>query len=433
MDFLYADLNEIVDPFAYTVEKTDGTIKMDIDNNKRILSAKVIYTPGQLTINNGQDEVISFNGSTNKTVQIPQYKIVRVQPDKGDIRSQYVLMKWDFSKEQYVQVDGDTIYLEEQIDELNIENGSISNEDSKKIGTGNSSISSVKYKHNGVDVFVPIMNSAVDNSNQQSGSVKIVGLKSGKEIHGGTETGVQSFAFGGQPYGISQQTTLCVTTISGSEWYDIVSEQPLVLKSIVSENSQNITEDIVNGKYNSTINLPIDGGIQFVIIRQNGKIENISPYNVLQRNSIQTKIIRGYEQCPTAKGNQSVSIGGGTQADYNWSQAFGLGTITSRPGQMVVGMYNELEPDALLIVGNGYYDALTGDIHRSNAAAIMRDGTIKTYNGNDNPLSPDNYEQLYEKMYKEISDSIMSNFSLEDWQFTLEDGTTVTKKVYVQN
>lgn len=75
-----------------------------------------------------------------------------------------------------------------------------------------------------------------------------------------------------------------------------------------------------------------------------------------------------------------MSIGGGTQADHNWSQAFGLGTITSRPGQMAVGMYNALEPDALLIVGNGYYDALTGDIHRSNAAAIMRDGSIKTYN-----------------------------------------------------
>ena len=99
MDFLYADLNEIVDPFAYTVEKTDNTIKMDIDNNKRTLSAKVQYTPGQLTINNGRDEVISFNGSSNKIVQIPEYKIVRVPSDNGDIRAQYSLMKWDFLKE----------------------------------------------------------------------------------------------------------------------------------------------------------------------------------------------------------------------------------------------------------------------------------------------------------------------------------------------
>lgn len=382
MDFLYADLNEIVDPFAYTVEKTDNTVKMDIDNNKRTISAKVQYTPGQLTINNGRDEVISFNGSSNKIVQIPEYKIVRVPSDNGDIRAQYSLMKWDFIREQYVPVDGDMIYLEEQLDELNIENGSISDEDSKKIGMGNSSISSVKYKHDGIDVFVPIMNSVIDNNNQQSGSVKIVGLKSGKEIHGGTKTGVQSFAFGGQPYGISQQTTLCVTTTSGSEWYDIVSEQPLVLKSVISGSSNHITEDIVNGKYNSTINLPIDGGTQFIIIRQSGKVESISPQNVLQRSSIRTKIIRGDEQCPTAKGNQSVSMGGGTQADYNWSQAFGLGTITSRPGQMVVGMYNEVEPDAMFIVGNGWYDALTGETHRSNAFSVMRDGTIKTYDNN---------------------------------------------------
>lgn len=383
MDFLYADLNEIVDPFAYTVEKTDNTIKMDIDNNKRTLSAKVQYTPGQLTVNNGRDEVVSFNGSANRTIQIPEYKIVRVPSDNGDIRAQYSLMKWDFLKEQYVTVDGDMIYLEEQLDELNIENGSISDEDSKKIGTGNSSISSVKYIHNGVDVQVPLMKSPdIHYEQEEPLSININGLKSGGTIHGGTQTGVQSLALGGQPYGLSQQCTLCVTTTSSSEWYDIVNEQPLVLRPVTSGNVQDIAEDMVNGKYNSTINLPIGEGIQFIIIRQNGKVESLSPKNVLQRNSVHTKIIRGDEQCPTAKGNQSVSIGGGTQADYNWSQAFGLGTITSRPGQMVVGMYNELEPDAMFIVGNGWYDALTGETHRSNAFSVMRDGTIKTYDNN---------------------------------------------------
>ena len=383
MDFLYADLNEIVDPFAYTVEKTDNTIKMDIDNNKRTLSAKVQYTPGQLTINNGRDEVISFNGSANRTIQIPEYKIVRVEPDNGDIRSQYVLMKWDFSKEQYVQVEGDTIYLEEQLDELNIENGSSQDVDSKKVGSGNSSISSVKYKHNGVDVFVPIMYPPVNNNNQQDDIVKIVGLKSGKEIHGGTETGVQSFAFGGQPYGISQQATLCVTTTSGSLWYDIISERPLVLRHITNGNdTYDITENIGNNGYNSTIDLPIGQGITFDIDRKNNLLNNLMPQNILQKNTVQTKIIRGNNLCPTAKGNQSMSMGGGTQANCDWSQAFGLGTITSRPGQMVVGMYNADEPDAMFIVGNGWYDALTGETHRSNAFSVMRDGTIKTYDNN---------------------------------------------------
>jgi hypothetical protein len=72
-------------------------------------------------------------------------------------------MKWDFLNEKYVPVDGDTIYLEEQLNELNIENGSMSDVDSNKTGVGNSSISSVKYVHNGIDVDVPLMKSPVTN------------------------------------------------------------------------------------------------------------------------------------------------------------------------------------------------------------------------------------------------------------------------------
>lgn len=383
MDFLYADLNEIVDPFAYTVEKTDNTVMMDIDNNKRTITAKVIYTPGQLTINNGRDEVISFNGSSNKMVQIPEYKIVRVPSNNVDIRAQYSLMKWDFLKEQYVPVDGDMIYLEEQLDELNIENGSTSDIDSKKVGSGNSSISSVKYIHEGADVQVPLMKSPdTDYEQEEPLSIKINGLKSGGTLHGGTQTGVQSLALGGQPYGLSQQCTLCVTYEQENLWYDIISERPLVLRHATGSNTYDITENIGDNGYNSTIDLPIGQGITFVISRQNNLIDNLMPQNILQKNIVQTKIIRGNAQSPTAIGNQAFSMGGGTQANYNWSQALGLGTITSRPGQMVVGMYNALEPDAMFIVGNGWYDALTGETHRSNAFSVMRDGTIKTYDNN---------------------------------------------------
>ena len=380
MDFLYADLNEIVDPFAYTVEKTDNTVMMDIDNNKRSITAKVIYTPGQLTINNGRDEVISFNGSSNKIVKIPEYKIVRVPSDNGDIRAQYSLMKWDFLKEQYVPVEGDMIYLEEQIDELNIENGSSQDVDSKKVGHGNSSISSVRYVHNGIDVQLPLMKSPSVSYQGEELPFNICGLKSGSCVHGGTEAGVQSLALGGQPYGLSQQATIYVNNGSDSVWYDIISEQPLVVRNVSIDNLYDITEDMVDGKYDSTITLPINGDMKFVILRDGGKVTNIYPFNVLKRSSVETKVIRGDDRCPTARGNQAISMGGGTQADHNWSQAFGLGTITSRPGQMVIGMYNQIEPDAMFIVGNGWYDALTGEIHRSNSMAIMRDGTIKTYN-----------------------------------------------------
>lgn len=407
MDFLYADLNEIVDPFAYTVEKTDNTIKMDIDNNKRTLSAKVIYTPGQLTINNGRDEVISFNGSSNKIVQIPEYKIVRVPSDNGDIRAQYSLMKWDFLKEQYVPVEGDMIYLEEQLDELNIENGSSQDVDSKKVGSGNSSISSVKYVHNGIDVQVPLMKSPVTPYGQEEPlSIKINGLKSGGTIHGGTQTGVQSLALGGQPYGLSQQCTLCVTYEKENMWYDIISEHPLVLRHITNgSDAYDITENFDGNGYNSTIDLPIGQGITFVISRQNNIVDNLMPQNILQKNTIQTKIIRGNDQSPTAIGNQAFSMGGGTQANNNWSQAFGLGTITSRPGQMVVGMYNELEPDAMFIVGNGWYDALTGETHRSNALSVMRDGTIKIY---------DNNKETEENEGQIVTVGYLTNYNFDD-------------------
>ena len=410
MDFLYADLNEIVDPLEYTAKETDGTIQLNINNNNRIISANVLRTPGQLTISSGNDEVVQFDGSLNTTVHIPQYKIVRVEPDNGDIRSQYSLMKWDFSLEQYVEVEGDPIYLEEQIDELNIENGSLSEADSKKVGVGNSSLSSVKYNHSGVNQLVPMMESPDGEKVGEDKDVSIVGLRTGEDVHGGTVAGVQSLAFGGQPYGLSQQATICITSGEDSVWYDIINEQPLIIKNVESDTTEDVTEDMSNGKYNSTITLQINGeAMQFVIIRSGGKVAGMSPFNVLKRNSVNVKIIRGNDSCPTAKGNQAVSMGGGTQADYNWSQAFGLRTTTSRPGQMVVGMYNADEPDALLIVGNGYYDALSGVEHRSNAVSFMRDGRIKVY-GNDSELvvSLDEYKQWYQQASQEINNALIS-------------------------
>jgi hypothetical protein len=50
MDFLYTDLNEIVDPCAYEVVETDGTVRLDIDNDKRTISASVRGTNGKLFV-----------------------------------------------------------------------------------------------------------------------------------------------------------------------------------------------------------------------------------------------------------------------------------------------------------------------------------------------------------------------------------------------
>ena len=53
------------------------------------------------------------------------------------------------------------------------------------------------------------------------------------------------------------------------------------------------------------------------------------------------------------------------------AQALGRGLITDRLHQIVVGTYNELDGDAIFIVGNG-----TDDDNRSNALVVYEDGTI---------------------------------------------------------
>lgn len=54
------------------------------------------------------------------------------------------------------------------------------------------------------------------------------------------------------------------------------------------------------------------------------------------------------------------------------ASATGIGTKATAPGQRVVGTYNVVDNDALLIVGNG-----ESDTNRSNAFAVYKDGSIK--------------------------------------------------------
>lgn len=384
MDYLYADLNEIVDPFAYEVKKTDGTIQMQIDNDKRTLSANVVYAPGSLVIRNGKGQTVSFNGGSNKTVSIPEYKIKEVSPTDGDVRRQYQLFKWDFDKEQYVQVEGDTIYLEEQLDEINIENGSLS-EDSQKQGIGTSGISSVKYKHNGYDVFVDGMLPPDSEYKNTSHIDKLIGMRTNDTLHGGTQTGVQSMAFGGQAYGLGNQYSVSIVINGQTKIFNVDNNKPLVLKDLIS----GFTYIEQNGEIKITINGDTEN--YFYVLRDdNGNFSGLAYRQNRLRNQsvvigdIQVVKTQDLFDTPTAIGNQSISFGGSTHADFDFSQAFGLGTITSRKGQMVVGTFNSPEEDAIFIVGNGWYDYSTGIIHRSNAMAVMRDGTIKTYDKNNN-------------------------------------------------
>jgi hypothetical protein len=68
MDYLYGELPDIVDPFAYQSESKDNTIRLNVDNDKRIISASVIKTPAKLTIQQGENNSLLFDGSTNTTI-----------------------------------------------------------------------------------------------------------------------------------------------------------------------------------------------------------------------------------------------------------------------------------------------------------------------------------------------------------------------------
>ena len=75
MDYLYGNLPEIVDPCAYEVVDKDGTIRLQVDNDNRTISAQVIKTPGKLTIQQGKDKALVFDGKSDVSVNLSDYKI----------------------------------------------------------------------------------------------------------------------------------------------------------------------------------------------------------------------------------------------------------------------------------------------------------------------------------------------------------------------
>ena len=380
MDFLYADLNEMVDPFAYSVEKKDNTINLSINNENRTLSATVVHTPGSLLIKDGNSS-ISFNGMINKQVEIPKYIIKEVQPSNGDVRRQYSLMTWDYDRGAYVSIDGcDAIYLDEQLDELNIQNGvkdtTVIQVDNK-LGTGKSNISSTSYIYDGIEDIDSLDIELPTQKMDYSGSSEsITGLRVSQVLQGGKTSGVQSVSFGGQAFGISGQFIITVKYENIPYRFNVISEKPLVLRKTIG--GETYIEQ------NGSIRFPDlgDDGLDFFIIRNSdGSVKDLALVQAYLRDVVELKISRGYSDYTTANGNQSISVGGGTHADYSWSQSFGLGTSTSSAGQMVVGAFNKDNPDALFVVGNGEYNVLTGEITKSNALQVLKDGTVLVGDG----------------------------------------------------
>ena len=159
-----------------------------------------------------------------------------------------------------------------------------------------------------------------------------------------------------------------------------------------------------------------------------------------------------------ANGKYSVALGHSTEANNVAAVALGYGTKASQQGQVVVGKYNadadggamgdNTRTNSLFIVGGG-----TSSTKRENAFEIFYDKTISpnrymmkfgaekfspTQLGdlrdfrNDSLINNrikigDTYitEDVAEKLIT------ISNSTAETWTFTLEDGSTVTKVVYV--
>ena len=252
-------------------------------------------------------------------------------------------------------------------------------------------------------------------SNEYTDNTNFIGQRPGDLVGGGTQTGIQSVAFGGKIYGISGLAVVKFKYNGKDYFYNIINERPLILR--YANKDYNLTIDTST---NNTVNQ-----FNFSIIDDNGNItavEDVKCFVVWDSQTGEVKridtegkgetsIIRGNQRNTNAKGNQSLSVGGGTQANADWSQAFGIGTSTSNQGQMVIGTFNKEEKDALLVIGNGYYDITSGQEVRSNALSIMRDGTVKLYdeNSSDSIVVKSVLDKLAQSVDQRFADLIMDD------------------------
>lgn len=387
MDFLYADLNEIVDPLYYTYEDTDGTIKIDIDNLNRIIKANLVKLPHTFSAKvyeSNTEKELTFDASQDLGIEVPAYTVeVFEKPDSTSPtgKSQYYqLMRYDFSTHQYEKVGKPIVGGGGAAVDINIENGWTTEQslDSQKIGTGNAGISSVRYQNKDDEKTEYVATSYSAPENALTESDKIIGLKIGQDVHGGTRTGVQSIAFGGESFGLSKYAIIKFRDNRDVEKkiaknYNIVKECPLTLLSAQTDGS------IVVADGDTITITDINGSVLFDIHyedEEKTKVLSLSVRDTELQNFISAEIARGSEQTPTAVGNQAVSAGGSTQANKSWSQAFGLETVTSREGQMAVGMYNKEEPNAMFVVGNGRLNTITMEQDRTNAFVVFDDNSV---------------------------------------------------------
>lgn len=119
----------------------------------------------------------------------------------------------------------------------------------------------------------------------------------------------------------------------------------------------------------------------------------------------------------TASGDSSHAEGNHTTASGKFSHAGGYFTIADGENQTVIGKHNVSDTTSSFIIGNG-----TGTNARSNAHTI--DGSGNAW------FSGDVYVGSTSGKNKDNGSRKLASIT-ETWTFTLEDGSTVTKAVYV--
>ena len=379
MDFLYSDLNEIVDPWYYTYEDTDGTIKIDIDNLNRIIKANVIKLPHIFSANtlvNGREVLTVFDGSSDESIDVPDYSIEaeeindNTSPTGKSIR--YWLVKYNYAEHRYIRIGEPISGGGGGSTDLNIENGWTSDDyvDSQKLGKVTAGITSVKYQYGSKEnpkesKYIP--NDLFNTETEQ----RIISLKNEQEIHGGTITGVQSIAFGGESFGISKFAVVSFNNNGKVTNYNILQESEELTPKLILLNATNNIDKIESVDNQITIQ-----NVLFNIHFIDNEIISLTLDDTSQSSIYSSTVIRGNDSTPTADGNQSISVGGSTKAHADWSQAFGLGTETARSGQMAVGIYNDINSNALFVVGNGRLNSDSLRPERRNAFAIYDDDSV---------------------------------------------------------
>lgn len=121
----------------------------------------------------------------------------------------------------------------------------------------------------------------------------------------------------------------------------------------------------------------------------------------------------------TASGDSSHAEGNHTTASGKFSHAGGYYTIAAGENQTVIGKHNISDTTSSFIIGNGTANSET---KRSNAHTIDGSGNAwfagDVYVGSTSGKNKDNGSRKLASI-------------TETWTFTLEDGSTVTKAVYV--